>query len=87
MAEPKYPHATVDLIGEDGNSFSIIGRVQQALRRAKVDRGEIDAFTKEAMSGNYDHLLQTVMEWVSVDMPDEDEDDWNGEWEYASEEG
>ena len=74
------------MIGEDGNAFSIIGRVRQALREAGVERGEIDAFMAEAMSGDYDHLLQTVLAWVSVEEPSEEDDDWNGEWEYASEE-
>lgn len=87
MVEPKYPGIVVELVGQDGNAFAILGRVTKALRRANVPEGMVKAFYAEATSGNYDHLLQTVMEWVSVDMPDEDEDDWNGEWEYASEEG
>ena len=62
----KYPHITVQISGEDGNSMFIIGRVRLAMRRAKVPQLEIDAFTAEAMAGNYDHLLQTCMQWVDV---------------------
>jgi len=65
-ASPKYPNINVALAGEDGNAFAILGRVQTALRRGGVDKAEIDAFMAEAMSGDYDHLLQTVMQWVDV---------------------
>jgi hypothetical protein len=59
----KYPKVKVQLVGEDGNAFSILGRVVKAMRRAKVDPTEIKAFQQEATSGNYDHLLQTCMRW------------------------
>ena len=62
----KYPDVSVKLTGEDGNAFSIIGRVVQALRRAGVSAEEQDAFRKEATSGDYDNVLQTAMRWVGV---------------------
>ena len=71
----KYPDVIVPLVGEDGNAFAILGRVEKALRRAGVDRDERQAFQNEATSGDYDHLLRTVMEWVLVDRSDEDEND------------
>lgn len=64
--DPKYPEVAVEIIGQDGNAFSIIGKVKQALREAEVPREEITKFATEAMSGDYDHLLQTVMKWVTV---------------------
>ena len=64
--EVKYPEVQVKLVGEDGNAFAILGRVAQALRRAGVDRAEQDAYFAEATSGDYDHLLQVTMSWVSV---------------------
>lgn len=67
MSEPKYPDAHVNLVGEDGNAFFIIGRVGTALRDIGVSDEEIEAFRAEATSGDYNHLLQTVMEWVSTD--------------------
>lgn len=63
----KYPDITVDLSGEDGNAFSILGRVRRALRRAGVANDEIETFSNEATSGDYDHLLQTVMKWVETE--------------------
>ena len=57
---------TVRLVGEDGNAFVIIGNVSKALKRG----GHEDlakSFMKEAMSGDYDHVIQTAMEYVEVE--------------------
>ncbi len=61
-----YKHVTVHLLGEDGNAMSIISRVTKALRRAGATNVELSAFQAEAMSGDYDHVLQTVMQVVAV---------------------
>lgn len=66
MSSPKYPKVKIQLSGEDGNVFSIIGRCTRAARRAGVSKEEISTFTTEIMSGNYDHALQTVMRWFTV---------------------
>jgi hypothetical protein len=63
---PKYPHITVELAGQDGNAMVILGLVTRAMKRAGLPEEEMDAFAAEARSGNYDHLLQTCMAWVSV---------------------
>lgn len=62
----KYPNVDVLLTGQNGNAFNIIGLVQKALRRAHVPDEEVEAFRTEAMSGDYDHLIQTAMRWVNV---------------------
>jgi hypothetical protein len=64
--QPKYPDIEVQLSGEDGNAFAVIGAVTKALRRAGVDEAERQAFTKEAMSGDYNNVIQTAMKWVEV---------------------
>lgn len=64
---PKYPEITVKLIGRDGNAFAILGTVRKALQRGGVSSADIDTFMDEAQSGDYNHLLQTVMTWVEVD--------------------
>ena len=64
---PKYPEVVVELSEQDGNAFSILVRVRRAMRRADVDQNEIALFRKEATSGDYDNLLQTVMRWVTVE--------------------
>jgi hypothetical protein len=62
---PKYP-ITVKLIGKDGNAFNLIGLVSNALRKAKAPKEEVRKFQKEAMSGDYDNVLITCMDWVNV---------------------
>ena len=62
--QPRYPEVQVQLSGEDGNAFAILGRTTAALRAAGVSSEEIDAFFAEATSGDYDHLVQTTMRWV-----------------------
>ena len=61
------PRPHVRLVGEDGNAYAILGRVQRALKAAGWSKGERDAFFAEATSGNYDHLLATVMKYLDVD--------------------
>ena len=67
IKNPRYPNIHVRLVGEDGNAFGILGRVQRSLRLANVPEDKIKEFLKEAMSGDYNHLLCTVMDWVSTD--------------------
>ena len=57
----------VKLIGEDGNAFYILGKVQRALRKAKQSKEFIDAVIKEATSGDYSHLLATIATVVEVE--------------------
>jgi hypothetical protein len=52
----------LNLVGIDGNAFSIMGAFKAKARREKWTHEEIDAVLKEAMSGDYDHLLATIME-------------------------
>jgi hypothetical protein len=65
MSEP-ITNIKVKLVGNDGNAFVILGAVQKALK----DHGRsdlVDEFLKEAMSGDYDHLLQTCCKYVEVE--------------------
>lgn len=62
----KYPEIKVKLVGTDGNAFAIMGKVSNAMRRAKVPQKEIDECMEKMMSGDYDNLLRTAMEYVEV---------------------
>jgi len=64
---PKYNEITVQLVGMDGNAFSIMGRVLNALKTAGISQSEIDEFIKQATASNYDNLLMTVAEWVNIE--------------------
>jgi hypothetical protein len=66
FGEPKYPDVQVQLVGEDGNAFAIMGRVASALKSAGVPQSEIDEYYEESTSGDYDNLLRTAVKWVAV---------------------
>jgi hypothetical protein len=57
----------VQLSGTNGNAFALIGTVARALRRAGNTREVVAAFRTEAMSGDYDHVLQTCMAYAEVE--------------------
>lgn len=67
MSEPRYPHIRARIIGGDGNAFAILGTVRKALQKGGVSRTEQDQFMQEATSGDYDHLLNTCMQWVTCE--------------------
>jgi hypothetical protein len=59
-------NAVVQLTGEDGNAFAILGRVRRAI--IKSNHPELaEVFMQEATAGDYNHLLSTCMRYVSVE--------------------
>lgn len=63
---PMAARPVLAVIGEDGNAFNILGEARRALRLA--GRGdEWAAFEADATSGDYDHLLATLMRWFKVE--------------------
>ena len=62
----KYPHIDVQLSGEDGNAYSIIGRVKKAIEREEGHEAAC-AFREQAMAvASYDDLLALAMHTVNV---------------------
>lgn len=53
------------LIGVNGNAFSIMGYVRRAMKETNFNKKEIETYTKDATSGDYNHLLT-----VSINMVD-----------------
>lgn len=66
MSKPLFPEVVVSMIGKDANAFMILGRCRRLAKKAGVPTESIDAFTNEAMSGDYNNLLQTVMKYFAV---------------------
>jgi len=64
--EPKYPNIELELVGQDGNAFSVLGAAQNAMKKGGLSGEERQEFLSEAMEGDYDHLLQTCMRWFEV---------------------
>jgi len=54
------------LISQDGNVFFILGKAVREARKAGWDEEKVEAFKKDAMSGDYDHVLQLCMEHFEV---------------------
>jgi len=61
MGKPK-----LQLSGQDGNVFFILGSAQKVARKAGWTKEKIEQFMKEAMSGDYDRALQTCIEYFDV---------------------
>jgi hypothetical protein len=57
----------VNLSECDGNAFGVLGMVKRALRDEGATKEYCDQFYTEATSGNYDHLIQTVMRYCEVE--------------------
>lgn len=57
---------TVQLSGEDGNVFLIIGRVSKALKRAGMAQEAAEFTTKAYNAKSYDEVLQLCMAYVDV---------------------
>lgn len=63
---PYFPDAEVILIGENGNTGAIMGRVVDALKDAGATPAERNEFRLEMLSGSYADALATVARWVTV---------------------
>jgi len=56
----------VQLVGQDGNAFMIMGACSKAARNAGWDQSKIDEVLDEMQEGDYKHLLQTAMKHFDV---------------------
>jgi len=54
----------LDLVGLDGNAFAVLGAFQRAAVRQGWAKEDVRAVLTEAKSGDYDHLLQTIMKYT-----------------------
>lgn len=55
------------LVGTDGNAFSLVGKAHQCYRENRaVMTTPWKEIQDEATSGDYDHLLQTLMKYFDV---------------------
>ena len=49
------------LVGLDGNAFSVMGAWKRQARKEGWTSEQVDVVLKDAMSGDYNHLLATIM--------------------------
>jgi hypothetical protein len=57
-----------NLLGPEGNVFCVLGRMQEAARRAKWTPERIAAVQTEATQGDYNHVLDTAEKYYKVTM-------------------
>jgi hypothetical protein len=63
----KYPNIHVQLTGNDGNAFMVLGLCQRAAKKGGLSEKEIGEFFNEAQAGDYEHLLNVCMRWFTID--------------------
>jgi hypothetical protein len=59
----------LELVGLDGNAYSLLGAFSRAARHQGWSKTEIEEVTRQATSGNYDNLLCVLMD--HTESPDE----------------
>lgn len=52
----------LNLIGQDGNAYALLAHFKRQAKRAGWTEEEIKAKRDEATSGDYDHLLSTLID-------------------------
>lgn len=65
--ENKKEKPVVVLSESNGNSIAIVAKCTRALRRAGYTKEQLIEFTDEALSGDYDNVIQTAMKWCDVE--------------------
>jgi len=72
-----------NLSGPDGNALSIVAKAKSALSQLGESRQEIDNFISEALSGDYDHVIETVrsrfhyVTWTGYSLGEDSGDEWD----------
>lgn len=74
----------MQLVGLDGNAFSLMGAFKNNARKQGWKKNEIDSVLNECQKGDYNHLLCMLMD--HVEEPDDDEEDYDDEDEYDDDE-
>lgn len=54
-----------DLVGVDGNAYSVMGYVFGALKQTGLGN-LVDEYIEKATSGDYDNLLRVSMEYIDM---------------------
>ena len=62
----RYPHVRASLLQRDGLAIMVLGRRAVALQHAGVNAVEIQRFVEDAACGDTNHMLRTMIDWVTV---------------------
>ena len=58
----------INLIGEDGNIFAILGRASRALKQAGMADQTKEMFIRVTSCGSYDEALNIISEYVETEL-------------------
>lgn len=72
---------TLELVGLDGNAFSLMGAFSRQARREGWTQDEINTVLDDARSGNYDHLLQVLIAHCESPEQEYGDDDERNDWD------
>ena len=68
MVEPIYPDLVVPVNdGPDGNAMMIVANLRRGLQHRRMSADKISEITAEALSRDYNHVLQTVGKYATLD--------------------
>ena len=57
----------LSLVGQDGNAHSLLAAFRRQAKREGWTADEIEAVTQEAKSGDYGHLIETLIKHCTVE--------------------
>ena len=80
---PNLPIVQMELVGADGNAFSILGRFKREARKQGWDADSITKVTDHAMAGDYDNLLVTISSFaddIGIEYDDEEEYEYDNDY-------
>ncbi len=67
LMAPRYPDIHVRL--RSNNPFALVSAVRMALRRSRVDQGEIHRFTEEALANEEPQRMRRICsDWAEVEV-------------------
>lgn len=61
----------LNLVGIDGNAFSIMASFREQAKRDGWTKEEIDEVLNDAMSSDYNHLVYTISKYCTLSEDDE----------------
>ncbi len=67
MDAKQYANVRIGILDGHRDAFSILGRLESALRAAGASEEEIDRVMRKATSGDYINLLRTVAQVAEVE--------------------
>ena len=67
----KPPKVKLELVGHDGNAYSILGRARAAARSGGWTAIQLKEYMDKATSGDYNNLLSVTMDYFDVDSDEE----------------